>query len=67
MFSRAAFYPTLLYNVVIERLGLVDWYTRIDDVIILGALPFRSTAEKVGEIHVLQPLRVNWLGYALVR
>ena len=47
MFSRVAFYPTLLYNVVMEKLSSRTWYTRVDDTIILGALPFRSLTQQV--------------------
>ena len=48
MLPRLAFYPTLAYNVVLERLGFVSWYNRIDETVILGALPFVSIANKVG-------------------
>ena len=47
MVSRILFYPTLLSNVVINRLGLREWYTKIDDKVILGALPFRSMTNQV--------------------
>lgn len=47
MFARLSFYPTLVYNVVMERISSRRWYDRIDEYMILGALPFRSTAKQV--------------------
>jgi len=45
MLARVSFYPTLLYNVLMERFSRRRWYDRIDDHIILGALPFRSMTD----------------------
>lgn len=42
MFARATFYPTLFYNVMMERCTSRHWYDRIDETVILGALPFRK-------------------------
>jgi atypical dual specificity phosphatase len=47
MLSRLAFYPTLLYNVVLHQSGVRRWYDRIDETVILGALPFRSLTQEV--------------------
>lgn len=47
MFARATFYPTLLYNVFMEKVSQRNWYDRIDENVILGALPFRSLSQKV--------------------
>lgn len=47
MLARASFYPTLLYNVMMERISSRTWYSRIDETVILGALPFRSITETV--------------------
>ncbi|GIX71070.1 phosphatidylglycerophosphatase and protein-tyrosine phosphatase 1 [Caerostris extrusa] len=49
MLARATFYPTLLYNIVMEKLTSRMWYDRIDDIVILGALPFRSITDKLIE------------------
>ncbi|GIY18157.1 phosphatidylglycerophosphatase and protein-tyrosine phosphatase 1 [Caerostris darwini] len=49
MLARATFYPTLLYNIVMEKLTTRMWYDRIDDIVILGALPFRSITDKLIE------------------
>lgn len=47
MLSRIAFYPTLMYNVILEKIGTRRWYDRIDEHVILGALPFRGMENKV--------------------
>lgn len=47
MFARVSFYPTLFYNVVMERVTARRWYDRIDEHTILGALPFRSIVPQV--------------------
>ncbi|XP_037030586.1 phosphatidylglycerophosphatase and protein-tyrosine phosphatase 1 isoform X1 [Bradysia coprophila] len=44
MFARVSFYPTLFYNIFMEKVTARRWYDRIDDHVILGALPFRSMA-----------------------
>ncbi|CAG9808757.1 unnamed protein product [Chironomus riparius] len=41
MFARVTFYPSLFYNVFMERVSARQWYNRIDENVILGALPFR--------------------------
>lgn len=45
--ARTFFYPSLAYNAVMAKLGFRKWYTRLDDTVILGALPFRSMTEKL--------------------
>ncbi|XP_026673846.1 phosphatidylglycerophosphatase and protein-tyrosine phosphatase 1 [Ceratina calcarata] len=47
MFARVSFYPTLVYNVLMEKISSRNWYDRIDETVILGALPFRSMTEKL--------------------
>lgn len=47
MFARVSFYPTLFYNVFMEKVTSRRWYDRIDEHTILGALPFRSMAPEV--------------------
>ncbi|XP_018794002.1 PREDICTED: phosphatidylglycerophosphatase and protein-tyrosine phosphatase 1 [Bactrocera latifrons] len=47
MFARVTFYPTLFYNVLMEKASLRNWYDRIDENVILGALPFRSEAKEL--------------------
>ncbi|XP_025835207.1 phosphatidylglycerophosphatase and protein-tyrosine phosphatase 1 [Agrilus planipennis] len=49
MFARLSFYPTLMYNLIMERISSRNWYDRIDDFVILGALPFPSMTEHLVE------------------
>ena len=49
MFGRITFHVSLAYNVVLERLSIRQWYTRIDETIILGALPWKSIATELVE------------------
>ncbi|XP_018573420.1 phosphatidylglycerophosphatase and protein-tyrosine phosphatase 1 isoform X2 [Anoplophora glabripennis] len=60
MFARVTFYPTLVYNVVMEKLSPRQWYNRIDDTVILGALPFPSmTKELTEKEHVKAVVSMN--------
>lgn len=45
MFARVSFYPTLFYNVLMARVSSRRWYDRIDQNVILGALPFRGMVD----------------------
>ncbi|XP_077299702.1 protein tyrosine phosphatase, mitochondrial 1 [Arctopsyche grandis] len=47
MFARISFFPTLMYNMMMERMTARRWYDRIDDSVILGALPFTSMTEEL--------------------
>ncbi|KAK1128083.1 Phosphatidylglycerophosphatase and protein-tyrosine phosphatase 1 [Melipona bicolor] len=47
MFARMTFYPTLFYNVLMEKISSRNWYDRIDETVILGALPFRSMTKQL--------------------
>lgn len=49
LFARAAFYPTLLYTYVTTRATARKWYSRIDNTVLMGALPIRSVAKKLVE------------------
>ncbi|KAH9403899.1 Phosphatidylglycerophosphatase and protein-tyrosine phosphatase 1 [Tyrophagus putrescentiae] len=40
MFARTTFLPTLAYNLLRNRWTSWNWYDRIDDTVVLGALPF---------------------------
>lgn len=42
LMNKLAFYPTLFYNVVMTKLSSRRWYDRIDETVLLGALPFRG-------------------------
>ncbi|XP_005987012.1 phosphatidylglycerophosphatase and protein-tyrosine phosphatase 1 [Latimeria chalumnae] len=47
--ARVLFYPTLVYNMVLEKVSWRRWYDRIDETLILGALPFRSMTKELVE------------------
>ncbi|XP_019883694.2 probable ribosome biogenesis GTPase A isoform X2 [Camponotus floridanus] len=47
MFARVTFYPTLFYNIVMEKITTRNWYDRIDETVILGALPFRRMTKQL--------------------
>ncbi|KAB0804032.1 hypothetical protein PPYR_01002 [Photinus pyralis] len=47
MLARLSFYPTLLYNVFMEKCTARRWYDRIDDIVMLGALPFPTLTTKL--------------------
>ncbi|KAJ2944658.1 hypothetical protein O0L34_g4012 [Tuta absoluta] len=49
MFARVTFYPTLLYNVFMEKITSRRWYDRMDDAVILGALPFQGMSRQLVE------------------
>ena len=57
MFARLSFLPTLAYNVILEKVTGRAWWNRIDERIVLGALPFRGdhakqliAQEKIGAV-----------------
>ncbi|XP_069077712.1 phosphatidylglycerophosphatase and protein-tyrosine phosphatase 1 isoform X1 [Pleurodeles waltl] len=47
--ARIAFLPSLLYNVLLEKASLRRWYDRIDQTVVLGALPFRGVSRRLVE------------------
>ncbi|KAM4721868.1 phosphatidylglycerophosphatase and protein-tyrosine phosphatase 1 isoform 1-T1 [Rhinophrynus dorsalis] len=58
--ARVIFYPTLLYNVLMEKVSRRKWYDRIDDTVILGALPFRGMSrELINEENVRGVITMN--------
>jgi len=59
MFGRLSFYPTLMYNVVMERVSSRQWFDRIDSNVILGALPFRSMVDQLKEENVVGIVSMN--------
>jgi len=53
LFARLFFYPTLYWNVLINRvLHLRQWWNWIDDTVLLGALPVASDASKLRELGI---------------
>ncbi|XP_043471777.1 phosphatidylglycerophosphatase and protein-tyrosine phosphatase 1 [Leptopilina heterotoma] len=60
MFARVTFYPSLFYNVVMEKVSARRWFDRIDDTVILGALPFRGmTKQLIAEENVKAVISMN--------
>lgn len=53
MLARASFYPTLFYNVFMEKVSARRWWDRIDENVILGALPFRAMVDEVSCFHFI--------------
>lgn len=51
MFGRVTFIPTLMYNIFMEKVSARQWYTRIDEALILGALPWRSITDEVSKMN----------------
>lgn len=47
MIRRICFYPTLAYCAIESKFGNRPWYHRIDETVILGALPFRSITQNL--------------------
>lgn len=47
IFARLAFYPSLFYNYVMCHVSNRNWYDRIDETVLLGALPFRGIAKEL--------------------
>ncbi|KAG7242739.1 hypothetical protein INR49_020114 [Caranx melampygus] len=47
--ARLLFYPTLAYNVVMEKVTSRRWFDRVDETVVLGALPFRSMTKQLVE------------------
>lgn len=64
MLARVSFYPTLLYNVLMEKASARNWYDRIDENVILGALPFRSQANDVS--MTIRGLRILVVFYNII-
>jgi len=46
-FSRLMYFPGVGWNTIRWRLQKLEWYNRIDNTVVLGALPFRSQAKEV--------------------
>lgn len=59
MFARLTFYPSLLYNVVMEKVSSRQWFDRIDETVILGALPFKSMTPQVSKNKIFTFLEIS--------
>ena len=50
MFGRVTFLPTLAYNLLRNRWTNWNWFDRIDDTVVLGALPFQGPVSQKASI-----------------
>ncbi|KAK8484486.1 hypothetical protein V6N12_024972 [Hibiscus sabdariffa] len=58
--ARALFYPTLLYNVVRNKFQPeFRWWDRVDEFILLGAVPFPTDVPRLKEIGVGGVITLN--------
>ncbi|XP_075423578.1 phosphatidylglycerophosphatase and protein-tyrosine phosphatase 1 [Ascaphus truei] len=58
--ARVIFYPSLLYTVLMEQLTRRQWYHRIDETVLLGALPFRGMSQTlINEENVRGVITMN--------
>ncbi|KAF8412948.1 hypothetical protein HHK36_000920 [Tetracentron sinense] len=58
--ARALFYPTLLYNVVRNKVQSgFRWWDRVDEFILLGAVPFPSDVLRLKELGVGGVITLN--------
>ena len=47
LMARVLYFPTLIRLIFKQKVSITNWYDRIDDTVILGALPFRSMTKEV--------------------
>ncbi|XVE57599.1 hypothetical protein DITRI_Ditri04bG0103200 [Diplodiscus trichospermus] len=58
--ARALFYPTLLYNVVRNKIQPeFRWWDRVDEFVLLGAVPFPADVPRLKEIGVRGVITLN--------
>ena len=51
--ARSLFFPTLMWNILLGRLlNVREWWSRIDDTLYLGALPFPSDVPRLAGLGV---------------
>lgn len=66
MFARVTFYPSLFYNMFMEKVSTRRWYDRIDETVILGALPFQSMTKQVNSNFILNIVLLKLLRFYLI-
>ncbi|KAK3195164.1 hypothetical protein Dsin_026474 [Dipteronia sinensis] len=58
--ARALFYPTLLYNVLRNKIqSEFRWWDRVDEFILLGAVPFPADVPRLRELGVSGVVTLN--------
>lgn len=65
---RLSFLPSLSYNVVLNKLNVRPWYNRVDDKVIIGALPWLSIKDELidtenvrGVVSMNENFELKWL------
>lgn len=65
---RMGFLPSLSYNVILNKLNVRDWYNRVDDRVIIGALPWISIKDELiekenvrGVVSMNENFELDWL------
>lgn len=59
VYARFFFYPTLISNILLCKVfGLRNWYDRIDEYVILGALPCKGDVPRLKKMGVRAVLNV---------
>ena len=63
MLARIFYYPTLGANILMSSFTSRGWYNRIDDTVIVGALPFKSTTSRLIDqenVSAMVTMNENW-------
>lgn len=65
---RVGFLPSLSYNVVLNKLNVRPWYNRVDERVLIGALPWISIKEELiekenvrGVVSMNENFELAWL------
>jgi atypical dual specificity phosphatase len=59
VYARFFFYPTLILNILLCKVfGLRNWYDRIDEYVILGAIPCKDDVPRLKKMGVRAVLNV---------
>lgn len=65
---RLGFLPTLSYNVILNKLNIRPWYNRVDDKVLIGALPWISIKDALikeenvrGVVSMNEDFELLWL------
>lgn len=65
---RMSFLPSLSYNVVLNKLNVRPWYNRVDERVLIGALPWISIKDELierenvrGVVSMNENFELSWL------
>lgn len=65
---RMGFLPSFSYNVILNKLNYRPWYNRVDDRVLIGALPWISIKDELiskenvgGVVSMNENFELNWL------